>query len=63
MYFNMLKLTLYNSNCVHVCKETSQSSAQLDETTGFDISTVNISCYFSVASGWLAGSRVNFDSV
>lgn len=56
-------MTLHNSNCVHVCKETSQCSAQLEETTGFDISTVNISCYFSVASGWLAGSRLNFGSV
>lgn len=29
MYFNMFKLTLYNYNCVHVCKETGQSSVQL----------------------------------
>lgn len=63
MYFNMHKIKLHNSNCVPVCKEASQHSAQLEETTGSDISTVNISCYFSVASGWLAGSRVNFDSV
>lgn len=58
------KHILHNSpnHCESVCKEPSQSSAQLEATTGFDISTVNISCYFSVASGLLAGSSVNFDS-
>lgn len=49
----------YVCECVWACvfKRPSRSSTQLEETTEFDISTVNISCYFSVAAGQLAGMQ------
>ncbi len=64
MYFNKHKIKyIILIERMFVRKPASVQLSSAGRNNWVDISTVNISCYFSVASGWLAGSRVNFDSV